>query len=141
MEIIDTLAIGADAQLLVVKAGEEFFLVSKSQKQLSLLTKLELSLENTTDNGIHAPGFTESFRAVLEGKLSRARLLRDKGRGEADIDAQTSPESTIVPSGVENQPALHSTTAGISIAPTAATNMPIASFHKNVGKLKELTRQ
>ena len=78
LEVIDTLAVGADAQLLIVKAGEEIFLAAKSQKHISLLSKLDLDIEDTREGAGPAPGFAESFRTVLEGKLS---LVRNKSTG------------------------------------------------------------
>ena len=79
IEIVDSLGIGADAQLLIVKAGGEFFLAAKSQKQISLLTKLELTADALQDGANGAPNFADSFRAVLESKLSRARARHDSG--------------------------------------------------------------
>ena len=91
MEVVDTLGLGADAQLLLVKAGAEFFLVSKSQKHISLVTKLENAPELTEANAVPAQGFAGGFRAVLEGKLSRAGILKEKGppreAGGRDSDA------------------------------------------------------
>ncbi|MCL2058740.1 MAG: flagellar biosynthetic protein FliO [Oscillospiraceae bacterium] len=84
IEIVDTLSVGADAQLLVVKVGGEVFLASKSQKQISLLTKLALTSLDIQESAAQTPGFADSFRTVLEGKLSRARPQRDERdeRGE-----------------------------------------------------------
>ena len=73
LEIVDTLAVGADAQILVVKAGSELFLVSRSAKQISFLTKLDLKPDEIAENEAAAPlSFTESFKAVLESRLSRS---------------------------------------------------------------------
>jgi flagellar biogenesis protein FliO len=86
MEVVDTLAVGAEAQLFIVKAGDEFFLISKSQKHLSMLTKLDITPGVLNAAPGKAQGFAENFRAVLESKLSRANIIRgaqrdDKERG------------------------------------------------------------
>ena len=92
IEIVETLAVGADAQLLVVKAGAELFLVSKSQKQLTFLTKLELTPEEAEEGGAVAPpGFIGSFKAVLEGRLSRNESKSGSGNsGGGDIREEDS---------------------------------------------------
>jgi len=72
IEVVDSLAVGADAQILIIKAGEELFLAAKSQKQITLLTKLALSPSDVQDAAPQSAGFAENFRSVLEGKLGRA---------------------------------------------------------------------
>jgi flagellar biogenesis protein FliO len=71
MEVVDNLAVGADSQLLIVKAGEEIFLAAKSQKQLPLLTKLQLTPEEIAEAAAGSPGLAASFRRILESKLGR----------------------------------------------------------------------
>ena len=78
---MDALGIGADAQLMIVKVGGEVFLASKSQKQISLLTKLELTPEEIESGAVQPTGFADNFRTVLEGQLSRARPLWGKPSG------------------------------------------------------------
>ena len=91
IEVVDTLGIGADAQLLVVKVGDELFLASKSQKNVALLTKLELTPGAAGAFADRAPGFAGGFRAVLEGKLSRARPLGEKPAAPGG-DSGSNPE-------------------------------------------------
>jgi len=83
IEVMDTLAIGADAQFLIIKIGDELFLTAKSQKQLTLLTKLEITPETLEENAARAPGFAGGFRAVLESKLGfpHPRVREDKPPG------------------------------------------------------------
>jgi flagellar protein FliO/FliZ len=114
MEVMDTLAIGADAQLLIIKAGAEYFLAAKSQKQLSLLTKLELSDADFAEEEERVPGFAGGFRSILEGKLSRslpqtggAGVFRgniDKLKGYSESGESIKP--AVSPGGdpVERQP-------------------------------------
>ena len=78
MEVVDSLAVGADSQLLIIKAGDEYFLTSKTQKQIVMLAKLALTAEDTQDSAVRSTGFADSFRSVLESKLSRAKPQRDK---------------------------------------------------------------
>lgn len=92
MEIVDSLFVGADAQLIVLKVAGEYFLIAKSAKKLELLAKLD----GGEDGGFGAPpgaggqpfgdgggqgaapgSFTESFRTLLERKLSRASRKQD----------------------------------------------------------------
>jgi len=78
MEVVDTLGIGAETQLLIVKVGGELFLTSKNQKQISQLVKLEMTAGDLQEETNRLPGFAESFRSVLESKLSRARASSGK---------------------------------------------------------------
>jgi flagellar protein FliO/FliZ len=79
MEILDNIGIGTDSQLLIVKAGGEYFLVAKSQKQLSLLTKLDISPESIRVDAVMPGSFTDSLRAALGGKFSHFDAARLKG--------------------------------------------------------------
>jgi len=83
IEIVDTLAAGVDAQFMIVRAGGELFLAAKSQKRLALLTKLEMTPAEAAAGAAGAPGFAESFRNILEGKLSRARPRQKEGAAES----------------------------------------------------------
>ena len=76
MEVVDTLAVGVDAQLLLVKAGECYFLLCKSQKQLTLLTKVDGPILSQPEGAEREQSFAESLKAVFEGKLNPVRLLR-----------------------------------------------------------------
>ena len=131
IEIVDTLAMSADTQLLIAKVGEEFFLVSKSQKQLSLLTKLALTAEDISGGGVQAPGFADSFKTVLESKLSRAKLQRNKRAGEEGGS-----------SGGSGGSGGGSRSSGGGKSKTAlATELGAAKFHDNIDKLKDMTER
>jgi len=84
IEIVDTLAIGADAQIMVIKAGDEYFLASKSQKQLSIFSKLELTPDDVREAAAQTGGFAGGFRSILEGKLGLAQPRRQT-RPDADF--------------------------------------------------------
>jgi len=89
MEVVDTLAIGGDSQLMVVKIGGEYLLISKSQKLLTFLTKLELTPEELEEAAAQPAGFAENFRTVLEGKLGlppKRQLKNSQAYGESFRD-------------------------------------------------------
>ena len=82
IEVVDTLSLGPDARLLILKVGDELFLASKSQKQLALLTKLEMAPGDVQEDAAHAHGFAESLRSVLESKLGLADKKRDDDKND-----------------------------------------------------------
>ena len=87
IEVLDTLSIGADAQLVIFKIGGEFFLASKSQKQFSVFSKLDLAAADFDETAAQTAGFAESFRSVLESKLGLPLQKRppQSGRRPADV--------------------------------------------------------
>lgn len=88
MEVVDIIGIGAESQILLIKAGGEFFLISKTQKQLALLTKLEMKPEDLQEDAAKAPfGLADGFRAVLEGKLGRANAKTRKSSADEKSDS------------------------------------------------------
>ena len=88
IEAVDTLSVGTDAQLMIIKVGEEYFLVSKSQKQFAFLTKLELTSGDVEEAAVQTTSFAGSFRSVLESKLGLPQLARktagDTAGGQSD---------------------------------------------------------
>ena len=108
IEIIDTLAVGADAQLMVIKAGGEYFLASKSQKLLTIFSKLELTPEDVREAAVQTGGFAGGFRSILESKLGfaqprqqprpgadfRGNIGRIKGFSETPEDDRENPPQT-----------------------------------------------
>jgi flagellar biogenesis protein FliO len=79
IEVIDSMFVGTDAQLLIVKAAGEYFLISRSAKKLDMLAKLEVGEEglrqaaDASAAGGAAAGFTASFKSLLEQSLSRGQ--------------------------------------------------------------------
>ena len=121
IEIVDSLGVGADTQLLIVKAGGEFFLAAKSQKQISLLTKLALTADELQDVANSAPNFADSFRAVLEGKLARVR-------GKRGGDAAADEEEGNVRTGAADD----------SGGESGANTRTSATFRENIDRIKDM---
>ena len=93
MEVIDRLDFGANSQLFILRAGNECFLVSKTQKELNVLTKVSLDgLLTEADAGARAEaeigfgmerraassGDRRDFRAILEKHLSFGAIKAPK---------------------------------------------------------------
>jgi flagellar protein FliO/FliZ len=97
IEVADTLSVGTDAQLLIVKVGGEYFLVSKSQKQFAFLTKLELTSGDMEEAAVQTTGFAGSFRSVLEGKLGLPQLSRKTAGGQPDGKAEAEGQPDMRP--------------------------------------------
>ncbi|MDR1440666.1 MAG: flagellar biosynthetic protein FliO [Clostridiales bacterium] len=85
IEVVDSLFVGADAQLVIVRAADEYFLISKSAKRLEMLAKLDIAAEEAAAlAGAEAgAGFAESFKSLLEKKLSMA--ARRQGGGAPGV--------------------------------------------------------
>ena len=78
MEVVDRLDFGADKQLFILRAGDEFFLVSKTSKGIDMLTKVALDYSGAYAEAQATPdGEKMDFRALLEKHLKFGMVKAD----------------------------------------------------------------
>ena len=83
MEVVDTLGVAPDAQIVLVRAGGEYFLLAKAQKQLTFLAKLEAEPEGARAEAAKPFGFAGGFRAALESGLAKVGQRGNTGNDNA----------------------------------------------------------
>ncbi|AUS96338.1 hypothetical protein CDQ84_05265 [Clostridium thermosuccinogenes] len=77
ISIIDTVSLGMDKQLHLVRVDKQFVLIATTGKSVELLTKLNIenfdfdAAEEENTGGIEFVGFLEKYARVYKDKLSR----------------------------------------------------------------------
>lgn len=72
MEVIETLKLGVDKQLFIVRAGEKYILLASSGKSMEYICELNLDEETLVKQKVQQPGAVE-FTSVLEKYLSNLK--------------------------------------------------------------------
>lgn len=85
LKLVETLTLGLDKSVFLIKAGEKYFLMGNSQKTITLLTEIEadkLNLAQGIDSGssIHGVGFGEIKGESVENYMNK--LSADESESE-----------------------------------------------------------
>lgn len=94
MEVIETLRLGVDKQLYIVRAGERYILLASSGKSLDYICELDLDQESLQNQNRQQAG-TSEFSNVLEKYLYNLKpqegLFKGKHykRKDKDRESQT----------------------------------------------------
>lgn len=79
MKVIDSVMIGRDRQLLLVRIKDETFLIGVSQQQVSFMTKVSGDFEDEApDAGRTAPGMP--FMDALDRVLGQMKDRKEQGK-------------------------------------------------------------
>ena len=76
MEVVDRLDFGSDKQLFILRAGDEYFLLSKSSKNLDVLTKININ-EPDADIDPNQTGEKTDFKSMLEKHINFGIIKKD----------------------------------------------------------------
>ncbi|WAM32113.1 FliO/MopB family protein [Caldicellulosiruptor naganoensis] len=74
MKIVDVLPLSSDSMLVLIKAGQKYILLGKTQKSITFLKEFELS-EFSEVNEISDE---KSFKKIFDNSLSSSFGLKDK---------------------------------------------------------------
>ncbi len=83
INIIETVSLGLDSKLHLVKVGEEFVLISVSGKNVQLLTKV--NLDGYTETDLSSVGNPFDFKDIFEKYI---QSFKGRQNGKGDIKPQ-----------------------------------------------------
>ena len=92
IEVVEAVSVAADKQLLLVRAGGQFFLIAKTSKGLEILSELELEADaapEAADAGAEGTGFKGVFDKYLK------RLQYKESFGDSRLKRNTDRIRTI----------------------------------------------
>ena len=76
MEIVDKLDFGPDKQLYILRAGDEYYLISKSSKNVDFLTKVDITFDDD-ENDANLSGGKLDFKSLLEKHVNFGIMKKD----------------------------------------------------------------
>lgn len=91
MRIVETLPIGMDRCLYLIRVGKKYFLFHGSRKSLEMVSEIELD-EEAIENLENAPENTKvfDFKRIFD---SYSGLTRDKTTNSQDVEAESADEA------------------------------------------------
>ena len=76
IEIIDSINLGTDKQLLIVKVVDEYFLLAKSAKNIEMMTQLHIEADiSSSDDPVH--NFKTNFKNLLEKQIHLGKAKKE----------------------------------------------------------------
>ncbi len=92
MQIVDSISLGMDKRLLLVKAADQFFLIASSGKSLNFLAEVKIEeFVGETENDTAAPAF--DFRAFFEKYLKNIKLPGNTAVSEKAVHDDAAAET------------------------------------------------
>jgi flagellar protein FliO/FliZ len=91
MRIVETLPIGMDRCLYLIRVGKKYFLFHGSRKSLEMVSEIELD-DEAIENLENAPENTKvfDFKRIFD---SYSGLIRDKTTNSQDVEAESADEA------------------------------------------------
>ena len=85
IQVIETISLGMDKQLLLVKVGEQFVLLSSSGKSIQYMTNITMSEYQSTENFDSTTGVFD-FKGLFDRYVQGFKEKRGKNFVEKDLD-------------------------------------------------------
>jgi flagellar biosynthetic protein FliO len=86
IRIVDTVSLGADKKLFLVKAGSRYFLLSSSGKNIEFISEIDDIEDSRPEYDIEKPGFRSGNEFRFNLKRLRKLVNRNYETGDEDQD-------------------------------------------------------